>query len=873
MPIHVECKCEEFYGGKQNELISNSTVFHIFGGYYKHQSYELRFGQFTFTCIYDFVGMENKPNYTSKNKPVVNLVWQKDINGIYLWCNEEFGIHVEKSPAIVAGLIDYDLFPEKYAEKYILDDLKVIESGISFEFEESTEKDGNSIWWRTRKFPVRDQNGIIIGVLGEAEDITWIKNAKNRLNESEDRFRKMFYKAPLAYQSLDLNGCFIEVNDTWLDMMGYTRNEIIGKWFGDFLSPEQVEPYNKRFPLFKIRGSVSTELRLLKKDSTFVDVAVEGRIGYANNGDFQQTHCILIDISEQKRYVDALKSSEAKYRAFFENSFDAILLTSTDGKIYSANHAACQMFEMTEEQIIKAGRSGLADITDPQLPIFIENRNKFGKVKGELSLFRGNGSKFIGEVSSNVFCDPDGIERTIMIIRDMTERRKMEEKIEESGQQLNTLINNIPGFVYQCLNDRNWTMLYLSHRFTDITGYNPHDVINNKILSYNDIIHPDDREWLFEKWAEALNNNKEFEGEYRIVTQTGETRWVWERGRNIKDNGDKLTYIDGIVIDITERKNALESMYENDARFKRLSENAEDIIFRFDLFPSPHLSYINPAVERITGFTPEECYSNQDITISNLHPDDIPFMLRMVSSGEIPEKPFTLRWQHKNGTWHWLESKVVPVYDKTGTLIAVEGITRDITEKKNIDDLIASERILLRTIIDTVPDALYVKDMQGNKILANKAEMKILNVNSIEEYYGKPDTEFYTQEAGAKYWADDLEVLNSQKPKLNIQELVIDQNGREWWLLASKVPLFDKDGNLQGLVGVGRDITERKKLQDELEIYKTHLEVLVKERTLELEEKNKELQRMNDIFVGREFRIKELKDRIKQLETELGRKI
>lgn len=817
--------------------------------------------------------MESKQNNTSEKRPVTNLIWQKDINGIYLWCNEEFGITVGKSPALVAGLTDYDLFPANYAGKYVSDDRKVIESGLTYEFEEYTEKNKKLRWWRTRKFPVRDKNGIVIGVLGEAENITWIKNAEKRLDESEERFRKMFYKAPLAYQSLDLNGCFIEVNDTWLDMMGYTRNEIIGKWFGDFLSPEQVEPYNKRFPLFKIRGSVSTELRLLKKDSTFVDVAVEGRIGYANNGDFQQTHCILIDISEQKRYVDALKSSEAKYRAFFENSFDAILLTSTDGKIYSANHAACQMFEMTEEQIIKAGRSGLADITDPQLPIFIENRNKFGKVKGELTLFRGNGGKFIGEVSSNVFCDPDGIERTIMIIRDMTERRKMEEKIEESGQQLNTLINNIPGFVYQCLNDRNWTMLYLSHQFSDITGYNPHDVINNKILSYNDIIHPDEQEWLFEKWAEALNNNKEFEGEYRIVTQSGETRWVWERGRHIKANEDKMIYIDGIVIDITERKHALELMNENDARFKRLSENAEDIIFRYDLFPTPHLTYINPAVERITGFTTEECYSNQDISISNLHPEDKQFMHQMINSQKVDEKPFTLRWQNKNGYWHWLESKVVPVYDKNGKLLAVEGITRDITDKKNIDDQIASEKILLRTIIDTVPDALYVKDMQGNKILANKAEMNILNVNTIEEYYGKPDTEFYTQEAGAKYWADDLEVLDSRKPKLNIQELVIDRSGKEWWILSSKVPLFDKNGKLQGLVGVGRDITERKKLQDELEKYKTHLEELVKERTKELEEKNKELQRMNDIFVGREFRIKELKDKIKYLEDELGKKI
>ena len=567
--------------------------------------------------------MDSKLDNTLKNNPVINLIWQKDINGKYLWCNKEFGINAGKNPGSVAGLTDYDLFPEKYAEKYISDDRKVIESGDSSEYEETTEKDGEVIRWRTRKFPLRDENGKIIGVLGEAEDITWATNAQKRLEE----------------------------------------NEI----------------------------------------------------------------------------------------------------------------------------------------------------------------------------------------------------------------QINNLINNIPWFAYRCVYDRNWTMLYLSQRFTDITGFNPHELINNKTLSYNDIIHPDDREWLFEKWDKVINENKEFEGEYRIVTQSGETRWVWEKGKSIKAIDDKMTYINGIIIDITERKHAIESMNENEARYKRLSENADDIITRFDLYPTQKLTYINPAVKRVTGFTPEECYANQDILISNLHPDDIPFMLQMLNSGKVQENPFTLRWQNKNGNWHWLESKVVLLYDENGNLIASEAITRDVTEKKNIDDQIASEKILLRTIIDTVPDTLYVKDMQGNKILANKAEMKVLNVNSIEEYYGKPDTEFYTAEAGEKYWADDLEVLNSGKPKLNIQELVIDRSGKEWWLLTSKVPLFDKAGNLQGLVGLGRDITERKELQDELDRYKTHLEELVKQRTSELEEKNKELQRMNEIFVGREFRIKELKEKIKELETELGR--
>lgn len=438
-------------------------------------------------------------------------------------------------------------------------------------------------------------------------------------------------------------------------------------------------------------------------------------------------------------------------------------------------------------------------------------------------------------------------------------------------KQLNNIIEHLPGFVYHCLNDPNWTMLYLSNRFSEITGYDKEEVLHNAKISYNDLIHPDDRVKVYSEWEKSLNDGCEFEGEYRIITKTDRVIWVWERGKGIRDDKGNLLFIDGIVLDITQKKEAVEKKIEIEDRFKRLAENANDIIFRYDLFPEPRLTYINPAVERITGFSVEECLANQNIALSNLHKEDQPFMQQMTQNLKPSDKPFTMRWQHKNGEWLWMETKVVPVFDKNNQLIAVEGITRDVTDNKTIDNQIATERILLRTIIDSVPDTLYVKDTEGRKILANKAEMKILNVNSIEEYYGKPDTEFYSKEAGEKYWADDQEVLKSRKPKLNIEEKVIDKFGKVYWILSSKVPLYDKDGNLIGLVGVGRDISERKKLEDELEKYRNHLEELVKERTTELEEKNRELQRLNDIFVGREFRIKELKEKIKELQQEIDR--
>jgi PAS domain S-box-containing protein len=145
-----------------------------------------------------------------------------------------------------------------------------------------------------------------------------------------------------------------------------------------------------------------------------------------------------------------LKESEEMYQLLYENSMDAILLTSPDGNIQAANPAACTMFGRTEEEIISAGRNGIVDSTDPRLPGALEERGHTGRFKGELTFILKDGTRFPGEVSSNVFTDHRGQTRTSMIIRDITERKIMEQHerqalqhIEKNLEQIATLNDQI----------------------------------------------------------------------------------------------------------------------------------------------------------------------------------------------------------------------------------------------------------------------------------------------------------------------------------------------------------------------------------------------------------------------------------------------
>ena len=227
-----------------------------------------------------------------------------------------------------------------------------------------------------------------------------------------------------------------------------------------------------------------------------------------------------------------------------------------------------------------------------------------------------------------------------------------------------------------------------------------------------------------------------------------------------------------------------------------------------------------------------------------LHPDDIAeatarFEAYLKNPAGTYESYF--RMKHSDGNWIWIWSRgrlFQNINESSGNIII--GTHVDITRHKKAEEAIQRERILLRTLIDTLPDTIYVKDIEGRKVIANKADVWYIGYTSEQEVIGKTDLDLYNNDIGLRGYEDDMRVLQSGNPIVNQEEYFLDKEGNKCWLLTTKIPVRDEHGQIIRLLGIGHDITVRKQ-SDEV------LKKLNKDLSLQSEELSKQAEDLKSL--------------------------
>lgn len=421
--------------------------------------------------------------------------------------------------------------------------------------------------------PIRDDEGVIIGATGMARDVSARIQEQEIRRRSEERFAALFTQAPLGYQSLDENGCFIDVNQAWLATLGYGREEVIGAWFGDFLAPEYVDAFRERFPVFKDRGSIHSEFQMMHKDGSQHFIAFDGRIGLNSDGSFRQTHCIIADITERKQVEDALRESEAQYRASIQTAMDGFWLWGADGLLLTVNDAYCRMSGYTEEELLSMRVSQL-EVGDSPEEIAAHNERivATGRDRFESTHRHKDGTLYDVEVS--VSYRPICGGQFSGFIRDITDRKKAERDLADSEDKFKYLFEH--SMVAKSITSPGGE-LNVNAAFLDMVGYSREELADG--TTWRRFTHPDDVDRTEDAVVEMLSGRRRSARfETRYIRKDGSVLYVDVSTLLRRDAEGRPRYFMTSILDITERKRAEDSFLRLNAELEeRVWERTEKL--------------------------------------------------------------------------------------------------------------------------------------------------------------------------------------------------------------------------------------------------------------------------------------------------------
>jgi PAS domain S-box-containing protein len=262
--------------------------------------------------------------------------------------------------------------------------------------------------------------------------------------------------------------------------------------------------------------------------------------------------------------------SDKNFKIIFEKIPVGIAVIKNFKKVVYVNDKHMKITGMKKEEYTGKTWISLTHPEDLEKDINLFNQFKEGKINGytlEKRYMNVDGTYIWVKLTIHPL-DMEGDDKYyIAILEDINERKLAKEELFESERNKSILLKNLPGIAYRCKFDKNWTMEFVSEGWEKLTGYKVEDLMIKKIVSFNDVIKPTYRDKIWDRWVDVVEEDKKFVYEYPIVTANGEEKWVFEEGQPIYDEKGEVEFLEGLIIDITERKNKereIQYLYNHD---------------------------------------------------------------------------------------------------------------------------------------------------------------------------------------------------------------------------------------------------------------------------------------------------------------------
>ena len=494
-------------------------------------------------------------------------------------------------------------------------------------------KDGSQFWANIIVTALRDENGDLRGFCQVTQDITEQKRAEMEkteliasLQESEKKFRTLYESTTDAVMLLDETG-FLDCNCATLQLFGcHNKAEFIGKQpseFSPLLQPGDIDSstlateYIRKamqtgscrfdwrhcrldgleFPAEVLLTSMDVGgklgLQAVVRDITYRVLAqealkqanedLERRVQERTSQLEAAITQLQSEIAERKKVENQLRLSEEKFSKAFRCSPDPMGITSfNDGRFIEVNDSFLTLMGYSIEEVI--GNT----VANLNIWVNLDERVKFRQALQQEEVVRNcecelrvKSGKLVVVLLSAEIINLGGEVCLLSVMTDITDRKRAEDALQESQRALATLMSNLPGMAYRFRNDTDRSLEFVSEGSYHLTGYHPQEFVGESKVSLAEITHPEDQERLWTAVQIALQENRPYQLTYRITSKDGETKWIWEQGIGVCSNSGEVLALEGLIVDITERKQAedlaVRSQYELRQQKMQLEEALHEL--------------------------------------------------------------------------------------------------------------------------------------------------------------------------------------------------------------------------------------------------------------------------------------------------------
>lgn len=498
------------------------------------------------------------------------------------------------------------------------------------------------------------------------------------------------------------------------------------------------------------------------------------------------------------------KSLDGRYTTIFESVNAATYLTEIDGKILESNQKSCWLSGYEWDDLTKMNISDIfPDSVDwPQLAEEIISK---GGMNFESENIRKDGTKFPVSISTSLF-KRDGKPVMLVLIWDITERKKAEEKLKSSEER------------YRCIFENSAVAIMLTDERERVVSWNKHTETLLDISEEDLLNKPVSMLYPPEEWKKIRVENVREKGaqhnlETRMYKKNQELVDVDLSLSVFKNDAGEIIGSIGVIKDITERKLAERKLKESEEKYEGLFECTTDGMLVLDA--RGEILDINSRALEMLSVGEEEMIGNNFLSMGLLTPKSLSIVVNQFQ--ELLSKKVAISQEteiiDKNGNIFAVELSSFFLVKKANEVDYFVLVIRDVIDRKEAEIKLSREHGLLQILMDSIPDSIYFKDSDNKFVIVNKAKAAHNNVKP-EEMIGKTDFDFLPEEQAKKAYEDDDEVMRTGKFIINKIEKITNVEGTDRWVFVTKIPRFDPEGNIIGTMGISRDVTEWKRLEE-----------------------------------------------------------